>query len=99
DPIPFLIHLTMVVLGTVANSPYSRLLKGSGNIYFDIAPYPPVQTSLFNIGSVFSLTANGQIVTCDDIPSIVSSPFSASLTLLWSGNMRDRHMSLQFSKP
>lgn len=63
----------MVLLGTIANSPYSRLLITGGNVPvpFDFAPYPPVPTRSFNVGSVYSIAGGGEIDLADNVPPIV----------------------------
>ena len=57
----------MPALATLAISCYDTALKASiaGQPYFDTALYPPVFRIDFDVGTVFSYTQNGGIITYD----------------------------------
>lgn len=63
---------TMNVLPTVGISSYSELLKASAPGLFDFALYPPIDLRLFDVGTVFSFTAGGNICTQYSIVRVLS---------------------------
>jgi hypothetical protein len=62
----------MNVLPTVGISSYNELLKASARGLFHVALYPPIDQRLFDVGTVFSFTAGGNISTqCSIVSALV----------------------------
>jgi hypothetical protein len=82
----------MNVLPTVGISSYNELLKASAPGLFDIALYPPIYQRLFDVGTVFSFTAAGNISAQSAIVSTPPRPAEQ----LRSSRVKNLRISLQF---